>query len=475
MRNFIVLTTVPIVMLLGDSPWTANVKVSQDPGTGSQNETTIAVFNDTLICAGWNDDRQGSWRAGFAASTDGGATWHRETLMVAPSYVIACDPCLVVDDSGSIYYFYLCAGVSTNKVFFSQSTDWGLTWSDAVCATPVVTFPADKPWALIDGANIFLTWMEFNEIYFARSTDLGQTWPVGIKVSQYTVGNGSMPIRGTDSLVYVGWGRQAMLFTRSTNMGQTWSPQDTIIPVVWNPGSTPYRLNNIPCFTTSIDRAELYTVFADSRLGANQVDVFFSKSTNQGLTWSLPLKINDTPAGDTSLQFYPWLAVDPAGNLHAEWYDTRGSTRLFVARYYAYSVDDGATWSLNERVSDVSAYTTDFIGDYATGCANAGHVFALWCDCRNGSQNPDVFFSRRINDVEIKERQPAAGQDHDLKLAFANPFTAATRIVFSPASAKLTIYQADGRRVDRVSANGVYILRLEKDGRSITRKLVKID
>jgi|GEM_PF-1353992 len=385
------------LFLFANSPWMPDVQVSQDTGTGNQNETTIGIFADTLVCGGWNDSRTGTYHVGFAASYDCGFTW-QETLMYEPSYPGDCDPCIVVNDSGHICYVWLSYNSSAfvGDIYYTKSTDWGQTWGPSICVTSGSPSTLDdKPWAAVDRNNVFLTWREFygdNALKFKRSTDWGQTWSSGVIIGYY--GNGSMPFRGTDSIVYAGWGAQDVRFNKSTNMGTTWQGEQMIIDVIWDPPDTPYRLNNIPCFGTCQDRTILYVVFASSDLGSAQLDVFFSRSTDEGANWMTPIKINDTPAGDTTLQFYPWLAVDPQDRLHVVWHDTRQGSRYDIAQYYAYSTDGGLTWSTNQRVSDTLAYTNCFIGDYTATAAGSEYVYALWCDCRNGSQNPDIFFSK---------------------------------------------------------------------------------
>ncbi|OGC43632.1 hypothetical protein A2Y85_04200 [candidate division WOR-3 bacterium RBG_13_43_14] len=467
-----------IAILFANPPWNINVQVSQDPGNGNQNETTMAIFGDSLICGGWNDSRQGSYHVGFAASTDGGTTWH-ETLMVEPTYPSDCDPCILVDEFGVIYYIWLSYNPNTmvGDNFLTKSIDWGRTWGPSLNINPGTSSTLDdKPWGCIDGNNVFFTWYEYggsNGLKFKRSTDYGATWSAGIVVG--SGGNGTTPFRGQDSTVFVGWGAQDVRLNKSTNMGTTWQGQQTIIPAIWNPPSTPYRLNNIPCFKTSVNRSNSYVVFADSRLGSGQLDVFFSRSTNQGTNWSAPVKINDTPAGDTTLQFYPWMAVDPSDNIHVVWHDTRGHSRYYIGQYYAYSSDQGITWSANQRVSDTVAYTGTFIGDYTASAASAGYIYALWCDCRNGSSNPDVFFSKTQNLVSVKEDQIVTNPKIDFMLNFPNPFTRSSRIIYSPSDAELRFYQADGRRVKELNARGIYFVRLKKDGQSITRKLIMIE
>jgi len=381
-----------------DPPFIPNVAVSNDPGTGNQNETTIGIFGGNYVCGGWNDDRMGVYHVGFAFSTDGGLNWSDDTIMIEPTYPNDGDPVICIDDSGTVYYFWLSFSPSYyGDVFLTKSYDGGVTWGPFICVTPnSPTSLDDKPWVTIDGNNIYVSWYDYGatgNLKFTRSTDRGATWSTGVAVG--SGGNGTTPFRGTDSTIYVGWGFQDVKLNKSTDMGRTWLGQQTIIPVTWNPGSTSYRINNIPCFKTSNDRTKLYCIFADSRLRSGQLDVFFSSSTDEGQTWSTPVKVNDTPSGDTTKQFYPWMAVDPYDRIHAVWHDTRAGAR--IGQYYAYSTDFGQTWSANIRASDTAAAASTFIGDYTACAADSHFVYALWCDARNGSGNPDIFFTKGMH------------------------------------------------------------------------------
>lgn len=467
------------MFLFADPPWSINIKVSQDPGTGNQNETTIGIFGGNLVCGGWNDSRQTTYHVGFVRSTNGGSSFFLDTLMIEPTYPGDCDPCIAISDSGHIYYFWLSYNPSnyTGDIYFAKSTNWGQSWGPMNCATPGTPNTLDdKPWAIIDNNNIFLSWYDYGgtgALRFKRSTNLGQDWMSPVTIG--SGGNGTMCIRGTDSMLYVGWGYQDLRFNRSTNMGTTWLGQATIITCPWSPPSTPYRLNNIPCFKSNNARNVLYVVFADSRFGSGQVDVSFSKSTNQGVTWSTPVKINDTPSGDTTLQFYPFMAIDPNDNIHVVWYDTRGGSRYYVALYYSYSTDQGATWTPNQRVTENRYYTNTFIGDYLACAVDANYVYALWCDCRNGSTNPDAYFSRTVNPVGIKENKTTAHLYRQLTLEVPNPFTKNSKIKYSPQNAVLNIYQIDGRKIRFPDAPGVYFVVLQNGDEMLCKKLIMIE
>jgi hypothetical protein len=83
-------------------------------------------------------------------------------------------------------------------------------------------------------------------------------------------------------------------------------------------------------------------------------NVFVSRSTDDGATWSHPLRVNDVATGD---QYYQWLAVDPVtGTVDMSWYDTRlDPSRQSVNVYFAFSGNGGASFSPNIRVSTGSS------------------------------------------------------------------------------------------------------------------------
>ena len=76
-------------------------------------------------------------------------------------------------------------------------------------------------------------------------------------------------------------------------------------------------------------------------------------STDGGKTWSEPKAINDDDPKQMNAQVIPYISVAPNGRVDAAWWDTRSDPGIRGNDvYYAYSNDDGKTWSKNQRVSD---------------------------------------------------------------------------------------------------------------------------
>jgi len=100
-------------------------------------------------------------------------------------------------------------------------------------------------------------------------------------------------------------------------------------------------------------------------------DVMFARSTDDGLTFSPPVRINDD-ATTNKWHWFGTLSVAPNGRLDAVRYDTRKApNNLDSQLFYSYSTDGGVTWAANVPVSNSFNPQAGFpqnpkIGDYIT-------------------------------------------------------------------------------------------------------------
>lgn len=132
------------------------------------------------------------------------------------------------------------------------------------------------------------------------------------------------------------------------------------------PGN-PLRLAPWPCIAVDpTDANKLYCVFIDTTrvwqtspptpgLEEHDLDIYFTKSTDYGDTWTTPVKKFTSGGGDLSDQFFPWIEVDGTGRIHLSAYDTRrvdsdpvqfdADFEGYYNNYYRYSSNAGSTWS----------------------------------------------------------------------------------------------------------------------------------
>ena len=115
----------------------------------------------------------------------------------------------------------------------------------------------------------------------------------------------------------------------------------------------------------------IYMLASVEPSGRSTTDVMFVRSTDGGLTFSAPLRINDDGLPN-KWHWFGTFAVAPNGRLDAVWYDTRNASNNTDSQlFYSYSTDAGATWSPNVAVSNsfnpFEGYPNQSkIGDYIT-------------------------------------------------------------------------------------------------------------
>src|SRR5262249_3562251 len=156
------------------------------------------------------------------------------------------------------------------NALFSRTTDGGVTWS-----TP-----------------LNLTNFQANRSAFGNQIVVQ---PDGTLVDVFTFGNGSGNQKPQADQTVVG-------VLRSTDKGLTWSdviagPAEEVISVTDPDTGAPVR-DGEPVFSVAVDpnSGNLYAAWTDGRFsGFTHDDIAFSMSTNGGLTWSAPIKVNQTP------------------------------------------------------------------------------------------------------------------------------------------------------------------------------------
>jgi hypothetical protein len=149
---------------------------------------------------------------------------------------------------------------------------------------------------------------------------------------------------------------------------------------------------------------KVYVVWTDNSDGAHDVaspvtdtNVFMSVSSDEGATWSAPIRVTSGPTD----KWFPWVAA--RGGEVAVAYQEEVGTGLYVTNL-ATSTNDGASWSyqtVSNAVSDADhsvwfqAHATDcatcsrFIGDYIGAAFDTlGRIHVTWTDMRRDLSIP---------------------------------------------------------------------------------------
>jgi hypothetical protein len=130
-------------------------------------------------------------------------------------------------------------------------------------------------------------------------------------------------------------------------------------------------------------------------------EVYLTKSTDWGATWSTPIRMNEVTTG---VQRMAELHVDGNDRVHVAWIDARNSAWDI---YYTYSDDYGVTFHPNIRVTTESTPLSYWRpGDYITMRSGPNGVSLVWCDGRG--EDLDIYFAAQDNTAPVIEHTTLA-------------------------------------------------------------------
>ncbi len=337
------------------------------------------------LVGGQNDIYPGACSASAAPGTVGdcglsvstsmtGSIWTRYKLTRnwgGHDFIIGFDPAVAVDGAGTYYVAYGVAdsGVSSaNGLVVVKSVDGGATWTKT---NPVALNLSggkfeDKYWIAADPATnrVYVVWTRNqgnNQIIeFSSSSNGGQTWSAPLKVndgtSKFERVLFSFVAVAPNGDVYVSWhdyARNQIFIDRSTNGGVSFGTDHAVANVSidfpdlgCNGGRT-----MSPAPQVAIDATgAIYVAYGDDTAGPGlNMDVFVTKSTNNGANWSAPVRASTTSAGH---QYLPAIGVDSLGRINVSYLDRRddaGNCRTHT--YLSTSTNGGSTFG-DVRVTD---------------------------------------------------------------------------------------------------------------------------
>jgi hypothetical protein len=257
-----------------------------------------------------------------------------------------------------------------------------------------------NPLNLAAGANIN---------FFYYSTDGGFTWTEGRLTSSFGVwGDPCVAFDPAGNLYYAhlsypvfGYWLDRIVVQKSTDGGATWNDG---VGVGVNPPKQQDKEWLIADHTNSSFQNNLYMAWTefDQYESTNPIDstrILFSRSTDFGETWSMPVRISDRggdclDSDNTVEGAVP--AVGPNGEIYISW---AGPLGLMFDK----STDGGRTFGEDIFVtSQVGGWDFEVSGIYrcnglpVTACDIShspyrGTIYVLWADQRNGVDNTDIF------------------------------------------------------------------------------------
>jgi len=235
----------------------------------------------------------------------------------------------------------------------------------------------------------------------------------------------------------------------------------------------------------------------DTYTNSDPCDVMFARSTDGGLNWSAPWKINDD-IGNNNYQWFGTMSVAPDGRIDVIWLDTRNNPGYNnSALYYSYSLDQGITWTQNVKLSEtfdphVGWPQQDKMGDYFDMFSDEDGAHLAWAATFNGEQ--DVYYSLITPSyVNITENEKAPGIISVVN--YPNPTRDQTTIRYNLVEkgfVTLKVFTMDGKEISALVneiqeagqhskifkaegiESGVYYFRIESGETVVTKKIIVI-
>lgn len=404
--------TLWLFLFIGITIQAQNILISRNNGNRfGPNEPSIMMDpenTDVLVA--------GSILNNYHFSNDGGLTWENGEL--TSPYGVWGDPVIDVDSKGNFYYFHLSnvieGGGWIDRIVCQKSTDKGSSWSDGTFTGLNGSKDQDKQWSVIDRTNdnIYLTWTQIDDygskdpncasvILFSKSLDGGESWSNPVQINKI-IGDcldgddalaGAVPAVGPKGEIFVTWaGPKGLMFNRSLDKGESWLQEEILIdsmPGGWAQNiSGISRANGLPITKCDLsggpNHGTIYVNWSDQRNGEHNTDIWFSKSTDGGNTWSYRSKVNNDKSNRQ--QFFTWMDIDQTnGNLHFVFYDRRNYSGDQTDVYLAFSNNGGRSFK-NKRISESPFLPNKdvFFGDYTNITVHNNIIRPIWTRLHEG-------------------------------------------------------------------------------------------
>lgn len=334
---------------------------------GIKQEPRLAISGKNLYII-WSDYSLGYANIYFTRSTDNGTSFS-SPIALGTSFGGVGETRLGADVN-NVYVVWIGSAnnVKAGAVLFKASTDKGSTFGNTISLSN--NGIASKPEMSVAGNNVYVTWYNTtlqasgnvvdDEILFTRSTNNGTDFSTPINISNNPNSFSARPqVAALGRSVYIAWFESGA--NHSLNIANTYFSRSTDAGVTF---STPIKLsdngpaNNYFYFASdtpkiavsnSINNDNVYLIWtyvSSFQSSAPQnTDVFFSRSTDAGVTFSSPFNISNNPglSGEASMI----VSTNPNNNsvddVKIMWLDDTGGKSGDYNIFFSQSTDNGAS------------------------------------------------------------------------------------------------------------------------------------
>lgn len=323
--------------------FTPSMNISNTPG---DSEGPLMAFDGTgRVYAAWEDKTPSHNEIYFTrsfSSSAGGISFVQPYSIYTTSSSSE-DPQMVIDRYDRIHLAWLnnIPSLNSKELVYSHSPDGGVSFSHPVPLSNVDTSGASYPIMVMDRfANLLSAWIEDKALYTSNSWDGGQTFSKGVAITQ-----GGLPARlygkaDENGLFYLVWEDEEtgdVFMSKSSDSGHTFSTPENISE---NSGHS-----ETPWLGTH--GTDAYALWVDSTPGNR--DIFSRRISDK------EAPITNISQAFSGISEGPLAGFDGTGNIHVVWEDDSSGNREVI---YAKSSDRGASFSEFHNLSNTGAPST---------------------------------------------------------------------------------------------------------------------
>jgi hypothetical protein len=303
------------------------------------------------------------------------------------------EPAVAADRFGHVYMLYAqylgvpgCPACKSPTQVVQVSNDRGVTWGEPTVLQQNMEQGWDSQIVIdpVDGRTVYAAWIERykSDVIVAKSSDFGATWSYA---TANMINKGAdkdiIAVRGQD--VYVAYNHSTQMYVASSHNGGKTYKEVRINPN----GKLGWALASAGTVTPDGAVYFSWAGYEQNGVAKGPVNLFISKSTDGGTTWTHKvLDVSGAPP-DCSSDFCGWaylgaqvvMTSGSNGVLYALWNGgalENGPERIWFSK----STNAGASWSPKVEVSTARAGAHHAFP--AIAARGSGDVRISWMDTR---------------------------------------------------------------------------------------------
>lgn len=441
---------------VANAQWDDVVRMTNADGyslTSFSNQRNIATNGSTVHMVYYDQRDAGppfnpsiGYDVYYTRSDDNGTSFSSEVKLAA-----GINPSISINGS-VVHVVYDATRNGVREVYYMRSNDNGNTWSAEVKLTTGVamqTFPS----IAVSGSFVHVAWHDNtfgnHEISYMRSTNGGSSWLAKVRISNSAGQSHRQCIAANGALVYLVYAdlvgtNWKLFFSKSSNNGQSFSsPAEISAKTNKNTNGV---VKDYP--SLAVSGKNLTVVFSELSSGMQRLR--YITSNNEGSKWSGEFQL--VAHTNTNLIYMPSLtATGSIFHLAYSW----GAGYI----YYNKSTNNGTAWGSPTTITPNGFHTRPSIG--VSG--NTVHMIyfnnAHYFSPPDSLTNTEIWYRRNVNSgngiagmiapgtVNMETETPVTTE---LNQNFPNPFNPSTKISFSIANegfVSLKVYDMVGREV----------------------------